>query len=134
MQTNLKFNSITFFNPVYERSGMPKNVIHVTISIAAAGKQNNNNYYFYVKNLLLLENLNWRYVKIGHENGNLYVTKGNEDNGYKISTQGTVNNKHLVATIFNMFNVATPNQITKRKKIIFTFQKIDNDMFILQKN
>jgi hypothetical protein len=131
MQTNLKFNTITFFKPVI-KSKDPK-IVHAMISISPTGKGTNNNHYFYLNNLILEERLKWSHVRIGHEDGNLYLTSGNEENGFKLSVNNTINSKELISTIFKMYNIVEPNEITKKIKIRFTFQKIDNDMYLLKK-
>lgn len=130
MQTNLKLNLLTYFNPVHSRT--PENQAHAMISLSDK-KGANDNHYFYIKHLLSNHGLKWKYIRFAHNSGNLFVTEGNEENGFFIGANNAVQNKQLLIEIFNFFRIPVPIHKGQKMKVNFTFSKVEEGLFILKK-
>lgn len=131
MQTNLKFTTLNYFTPVNRLKSTK--FVHALLSLGA-GAKNTDNYYLYLEHLLRLEKLNWKFVRVSHDkNNNLYLTEGNELNGFFINTNSAITNRSLIENIFNLFNIAIPYGTKQRIKVKFTFEKVDEGVYLLKK-
>lgn len=130
MQTNLKFNTLQFFSP----SNRQRNAkfVHALLSLGA-GKNNTDNYYLYLEHLINSEELKWKYVRVAHDKNNIYLTEGNEMNGYYINTNNAITNRNLIENIFDLLQIKITYGTKQKIKVKFTFQKVENGIYLLKK-
>lgn len=130
MQTNLKFNSLQFFTPV-NRTRETK-WIHALVSLSA-GKSNTDNFYLYLDHLIKSENLKWKYVRVGFDTNNIYLTEGNELNGYYINSNNAICNRNLIEGLYKLLGITIPYGTRQRIKVKFTFKKVEDGIYLLKK-
>ena len=130
MQTNLKFNTLQFFSPSNRQRN--SKFVHVLLSLNA-GKNNADNYYLYLEHLINSEGLKWKYVRVGHDKNDIYLTEGNEMNGYYINTNNAITNRNLIESIFQVFKIQIPYGTKQKVKVKFTFQKVEDGIYLLKK-
>jgi hypothetical protein len=130
MQTNLKFNTLQFFSPSNRQRNTK--VVHALLSLGA-GKSNTDNYYLYLEHLINAEGLKWKHVRVAHDKNNIYLTEGNEMNGYYINTNNAITSKNLIENIFDLLQIKIPYGTKQKIKVKFTFQKVDDGIYLLKK-
>jgi hypothetical protein len=131
MQTNLKFNTLQFFAPSYSRKQADKN-IHLLMTISKVRKTHDV-FYLYLNTLLDSENLKWEYIRIAHDGNNLFLTKGDEYNGFKLNSNKCISNKNLMCQIFDFFKIEYNLETPMKIKLNFSFRKVENDVYLLKK-
>jgi hypothetical protein len=133
MQTNIKFNNITFFTPVYrERAKSIQNHCFVVYYVKGTKRKTNQtelNLYHLYKN----EKLAWKYVKIGVDGDSLIIMEGTKENGYHVLSNYSISNNALVNELFKFFNYRLPNKPNDAVKISLQYEKIDTNIFKLKK-
>lgn len=130
MQTNLKFNSLQFFSP--SSKATPIKWLHALYSVGA-GKKNSENYYLYLDYLIQSEKLKWKYVKVSHDTENIYLTEGNELNGFFLNTNNALSSRSLIEGIFELFKVPIQYGTKQKIKVKFAFQKVEEGVYLLKK-
>ena len=130
MQTNLKFNTLQFFTPVNRMRDTKW--IHALVSLNA-GKTSNDNYYLYLEHLINAERLKWKYVRVAHDKNNIYLSEGNEMNGFYINTNNAITSRSLIENIFDLFQIKIPYGTKQKIKVKFNFQKVEDGIYLLKK-
>jgi hypothetical protein len=132
MQTNLKFQNITFLKPVYRlRASLNRNS-YIRYYLKGSTRKSNildiDLHQFFKS-----EKLSWKYVKIGTQNDNLILMEGNKENGFSVSANGIISNKVLVTNLFDFFNCRIPTKPNDAIRILLEFKKIDAGIYQLKK-
>lgn len=130
MQTNLKFNSLQFFSPTNKAT--PIKWVHALFS-TGAGKKNSENFYLYLDYLIQAEKLKWKYVRVAHDSNHIYITEGNELNGYFLNTNNALTSRSLIEGIFDLLKIPYTYGTKQRIKVKFAFQKVEEGMYLLKK-
>jgi hypothetical protein len=131
MQTNLKFSTLNYLTPV-NRLRQSK-YVHALLSLGA-GAKGSDNYYLYLEHMLNCEKLNWKYVRVAHDqNKNIYLMEGNELNGYYINTNSSITNRDMIEKIFELLDIQIPYGTKQKIKVKFYFQKVENGIYLLKK-
>lgn len=132
MQTNLKFNNITFIKPIYRsRSATNKNC-GIRFSIKGNTRKSNITEVDLYQ-LFKMEKLAWKYVRMGIDNNNLLIMEGTKENGFSVSSNIIISNRQLVANLFDFFNYRIPTKFNDSVKINLEFKKIDTGIYQLNK-
>jgi hypothetical protein len=132
MQTNLKFQNITFLKPVYKlRASLNRNSCIRYFVKGTTRKSNITEVDLF--QFFKAEKLSWKYVKIGLQNDNLILMEGNKENGFCVSGNGIVSNKQLVANLFEFFNYRIPTKSNDAVRILLEFKKVDTGIYELNK-
>jgi hypothetical protein len=132
MQTNLKFNNITFIKPIYRSRSTTNKNCAIRYSIKGNTRKNNITEVDLYQ-LFKSEKLSWKYVRIGIDNNNLIIMEGTKENGFSISTNIMISNRQLVANLFDFFNYRIPTKFNDSVKINLEFKKIDIGIYQLNK-
>lgn len=131
MQTNLKFSTLNYFTPVNRLKNTK--YVHALLSLGA-GAKSTDNYYLYLEHLLRLEKLDWKFVRVSHDkSNNMYLTEGNEMNGFYINTNSAITNRSLIENIFSLFNIPIPYGTKQKIKVKFDFEKVEEGVYLLKK-
>jgi hypothetical protein len=132
MQTNLKFQNITFLKPVYKsRASLNRNSC-IRYYIKGATRKNNITEVD-LSQILKAEKLAWKYVKMGLQNNDLIIMEGTKENGFSISSNGMISNKQLVTNLFEFFSYRVPTKFNDAVKIMLQYKKIDTGIYQLNK-
>jgi hypothetical protein len=132
MQTNLKFQNITFLKPVYKTRTCTNLNPCIRYYIKGNTRKSNTtevDLYLFFK----AEKLAWKFVKIGLQNDNLILMEGNKENGFSLSSNGVISNKDLVTNLFDFFNYRVPTKFNDAVKIMLEYKKIDIGVYQLNK-
>lgn len=132
MQTNLKFNNITFFKPIYRTRDSEIKRCFIRYAIKGDNRKNNNT-ELDIYHLFKSEKLLWKYVKIGIDNNTLFIMEGSKENGFLVSSNCMISNRQLVFSLFDFFNYRIPTKPNDCVKINLEFKKIDTGIYQLNK-
>jgi hypothetical protein len=130
MQTNLKFNSLQFFSPSKKSTNMKW--VHALFS-TGAGKKNSENFYLYLDYLIESENLKWKYIRVSHDSNHIYLSEGNEMNGYFLNSNNALASRSLIEGIFDFLKIPVSYETKQKIKVKFYFQKVEEGMYLLKK-